>query len=126
MDKVLSQKSAVHYLHAPIDPFDQRMIEVGEGHVIYMEQSGNPDGQPVVVFHGGPGGGVARLCGGILIRRIIASSYSISADVDGRGLMPVLKTTQPGIWSGTSKKFGNFWTSKLGPFLAVVGAQRWR
>ena len=30
MDKVLSQKSAVHYLHAPIDPFDQRMIEVGE------------------------------------------------------------------------------------------------
>ena len=57
MDKVLSQKSAVHYLHPPIDPFDQRMVEVGDGHVIYMEQSGNPEGRPVIVFHGGPGGG---------------------------------------------------------------------
>jgi len=61
MDKVLSQKSAVHYLHAPIDPFDQRMIGVGGGQVIDMEQSGPPDGQPVVVFQGGPGGGALQI-----------------------------------------------------------------
>jgi proline iminopeptidase len=33
------------------------MLEVGSGHRIYVEQCGNPDGIPVVVVHGGPGGG---------------------------------------------------------------------
>lgn len=33
------------------------MIDAGEGHSLYVEQSGNPNGQPVVVLHGGPGGG---------------------------------------------------------------------
>jgi len=73
MDKVLSQKSAVHYLHAPIDPFDQRMIEVGEGHVIYMEQSGNPDGQLFLFFEGGPGGG----CSPAMRRYFDPSHYRI-------------------------------------------------
>jgi proline iminopeptidase len=57
MDKYPDQKRAVQYLYPPIDPFDQRMIDVGNGHSIYMEQCGNPSGQPVVVLHGGPGGG---------------------------------------------------------------------
>lgn len=57
MDKHSDQKRAVQYLHPPIDPFDQRMISVGQGHKIYVEQCGNPDGIPVVVLHGGPGGG---------------------------------------------------------------------
>jgi proline iminopeptidase len=30
---------------------------VGDGHQIYVEQCGNPKGMPVVVLHGGPGGG---------------------------------------------------------------------
>lgn len=33
------------------------MLDVGDGHSIYVEQSGNPDGSPVIVLHGGPGGG---------------------------------------------------------------------
>ncbi len=37
--------------------FDSRMIDRGDGHQLYVEQSGHPDGQPVVVLHGGPGGG---------------------------------------------------------------------
>ncbi len=57
MDKYPDQKRAVQYLHPPIEPFDQRMLDVGQGHKIYMEQCGNPKGIPVVVFHGGPGGG---------------------------------------------------------------------
>ena len=57
MDKYPDQKRAVQYLYPPIDPFDQRMVDVGEGHRIYMEQCGNPDGLPVVILHGGPGGG---------------------------------------------------------------------
>ncbi len=33
------------------------MLDVGQGHRIYVEQCGNPNGLPVVVLHGGPGGG---------------------------------------------------------------------
>jgi proline iminopeptidase len=57
MDKVSGQKRAVTQLYPPIDPFDQFLLDVGDGHRIYVEQCGNPDGIPVVVLHGGPGGG---------------------------------------------------------------------
>ena len=33
------------------------MLDVGDGHQIYVEESGNPDGIPVIHCHGGPGGG---------------------------------------------------------------------
>jgi proline iminopeptidase len=32
-------------------------LDVGAGHAIYWEESGNPTGLPVVILHGGPGGG---------------------------------------------------------------------
>ena len=57
MDKFPDQKRAVQYLYPPIDAFDQRMLDVGQGHTVYVEQCGNPNGIPVVVLHGGPGGG---------------------------------------------------------------------
>ena len=57
MDKDPGQKRAVQHLYPPLDPFDQRMIDMGDGHRIYMEQCGHPQGIPVLVLHGGPGGG---------------------------------------------------------------------
>ncbi|MEO8241657.1 MAG: prolyl aminopeptidase [bacterium] len=57
MDHRSGQKRATDYLYPPVDPFDQRMMEVGQGHRIYVEQCGNPAGIPVLVLHGGPGGG---------------------------------------------------------------------
>ncbi len=45
------------HLYPPIDPFDQQMLDVGNGHRIYVEQCGRRDGVPVIVLHGGPGGG---------------------------------------------------------------------
>ena len=57
MDKHSDQKRAVQYLYPPTDPYDQRMLDVGQGHRVYVEQCGNPAGIPVVVLHGGPGGG---------------------------------------------------------------------
>ncbi|MCV6597212.1 MAG: prolyl aminopeptidase [Mangrovicoccus sp.] len=57
MEQLAGTKTASQFLYPPLDPFDQRMLDVGQGHQIYMEQCGNPDGMPVVVLHGGPGGG---------------------------------------------------------------------
>lgn len=44
-------------LYPSIEPFAAGMLEVSERHSIYYEQSGNPQGKPVVFIHGGPGGG---------------------------------------------------------------------
>ncbi|WP_135502694.1 prolyl aminopeptidase [Roseovarius aestuariivivens] len=57
MDKFSGQKSAVHFLYPSVEPFDRRMLDVGDGHQVYVEQSGSKTGIPVVVLHGGPGGG---------------------------------------------------------------------
>jgi proline iminopeptidase len=57
MDQRSGQKRAVEFLYPPVDPFDQRVIDMGDGHRIYVEQCGNPQGVPVLVLHGGPGGG---------------------------------------------------------------------
>lgn len=44
-------------LYAPIEPFRQQMLDMSGGHRVYVEQCGRPDGAPVIVLHGGPGGG---------------------------------------------------------------------
>jgi len=40
-----------------IEPFEQGMLDVGHGQLIFWQTSGNPDGKPAVVVHGGPGTG---------------------------------------------------------------------
>jgi proline iminopeptidase len=40
-----------------IEPYAQGMLDVGDGQSLYWEESGNPEGKPVVFLHGGPGGG---------------------------------------------------------------------
>lgn len=44
-------------LFPEIRPFDQFMLNVGPPHELYVEQSGNPAGIPVLFLHGGPGAG---------------------------------------------------------------------
>jgi proline iminopeptidase len=44
-------------LYPEIEPYQTGLLDVGDGHRIYFEQSGNPDGMPAVYVHGGPGGG---------------------------------------------------------------------
>ncbi|MCU1397269.1 MAG: pip [Acidimicrobiales bacterium] len=41
----------------PPEPFASGWLDVGDGHVLYHEQVGNPDGTPVLYLHGGPGSG---------------------------------------------------------------------
>ncbi len=40
-----------------IEPYEAGMLDVGSGHRLYWEVSGNPAGKPAVVLHGGPGSG---------------------------------------------------------------------
>ncbi len=40
-----------------IESFAQQRLKVDDEHTLYIEQSGNPDGIPVIFLHGGPGSG---------------------------------------------------------------------
>ncbi|MDY6797700.1 MAG: prolyl aminopeptidase [Pseudomonadota bacterium] len=44
-------------LYPEIEPYARHHLVVDDIHELYLEESGNPDGMPVLVVHGGPGGG---------------------------------------------------------------------
>jgi len=44
-------------LYPSIEPYTTAMLDVGDGHSLYYELSGHPDGIPVIFVHGGPGAG---------------------------------------------------------------------
>lgn len=46
-------------MYPEIEPYDQGLLDVGDGNRVYWEVCGNPYGKPVVFVHGGPGGGCA-------------------------------------------------------------------
>ena len=48
-------------LYPPIEPYQEGKLKVSELHTIHYEESGNPQGKPVIFLHGGPGGGIAPM-----------------------------------------------------------------
>ncbi len=48
-------------LYPPLEPYANGFLRVSDLHEIYWEQCGNPDGVPIIVLHGGPGGGAMRV-----------------------------------------------------------------
>ncbi len=44
-------------LYPEVEPYLTGTLAVGDGHQIYFEECGNPQGKPAVYVHGGPGGG---------------------------------------------------------------------
>lgn len=67
-------------LYPPIEPFRTGLLEVGDGHLVHWEASGNPEGKPVVVLHGGPGSGLTPLS-----RRHFDPSAYLIVQFDQRG-----------------------------------------
>ena len=55
--KKLLVNNAVCTLYPPIEPFQTGQLDTGEGHTLYWELCGNPQGKPAVFLHGGPGSG---------------------------------------------------------------------
>lgn len=44
-------------LFPPIEPYATHALDVGDGHVLHVEECGNPHGAPLLYLHGGPGSG---------------------------------------------------------------------
>ncbi len=49
--------SSMKKLYPPIEPYKESSLKVSDLHTIHFEESGNPQGKPIVLLHGGPGGG---------------------------------------------------------------------
>ena len=48
-------------LYPPIEPYVSAMLKLDATHSMYWEQSGNPEGIPVLFLHGGPGAGATSV-----------------------------------------------------------------
>lgn len=44
-------------LYPEIEPYARGLLDVGDGHQVYWETCGNPQGKPALAVHGGPGSG---------------------------------------------------------------------
>ncbi|HXM58560.1 MAG TPA: prolyl aminopeptidase [Candidatus Dormibacteraeota bacterium] len=44
-------------LYPEIEPYDRGLLDAGDGHRLYWEVCGSPEGKPAVWLHGGPGSG---------------------------------------------------------------------
>ena len=51
----------MRFLYPPVEPHAEGMLDVGDGHRIHWEVSGNPAGKPAVFLHGGPGSGTTPM-----------------------------------------------------------------
>ena len=45
-------------LYPKIEPYNEFELNVSDLHTIHIEESGNPNGKPIIFLHGGPGGGI--------------------------------------------------------------------
>ncbi len=50
-------ENTLREFYPPIEPHSTDMLDIGGGHKMYYEESGNPNGKPALYVHGGPGGG---------------------------------------------------------------------
>lgn len=48
------------YFFPSIEPFETGNLKVGKPHQLYWEQCGNPQGEPILFLHGGPGAGCSE------------------------------------------------------------------
>jgi proline iminopeptidase len=57
MNTGLTPPSQRRGLYPAIEPFESGYLATGDGHQVYWERCGNPQGTPAVFLHGGPGAG---------------------------------------------------------------------
>jgi proline iminopeptidase len=47
----------IKQLYSPREAYKEGKLQVSDLHTIHFEESGNPQGKPILLLHGGPGGG---------------------------------------------------------------------
>lgn len=67
-------------LYPAVIPYSTRHLPVGDGHSLYVEECGRPDGLPIVILHGGPGGGASPV-----LRRFADPKHYRAVLFDQRG-----------------------------------------
>lgn len=78
----MARKTAYPDLFPHLTPYSTGFLDLSHGHQMYWEQSGNPDGVPVLFLHGGPGAGCAPSTGSFSIRKPTGLSSTTSAAPD--------------------------------------------
>jgi proline iminopeptidase len=67
-------------LFPEIVPYKSFLLRVSDDHELYITLSGNPDGQPVLIMHGGPGGSISETS-----RRYLDPELTHIIQMDQRG-----------------------------------------
>ena len=57
---MLSIKQRAKTFFECLPSYNEGYLEVGDGHSLYYEEYGNPNGRPVLFLHGGPGAGFSN------------------------------------------------------------------
>ncbi|EJU55155.1 prolyl aminopeptidase [Neisseria meningitidis] len=106
-------------------PFHSGYLQVSEIHQIYWEESGNPDGVPVIFLHGGPGAGASPECRGFFnpdVFRIViidqrgcgrSRPYACAEDNTTWDLVADIEKVREMLGIGKWLVFGGSWGSTL-------------
>ena len=101
-------------LYPPIEPYRQGMLDVGDGHHVYWELCGNPEGRPAVFLHGGPGSGSSPVH-----RRLFDPTRYNVLLFDQRGCGR--STPHAGLDANTTQHL----VADIERLRALLGAERW-
>ena len=74
----------------PIEPFDSGMLDVGQGHRLYWERCGNPEGRPALYLHGAPAADPRRARGATSTPNFTRPSSSINVAAVAAGRSPAM------------------------------------
>lgn len=59
-NKIVPITSETDMSHPITPPYNTGKLKVDNLHTLHYEQNGNPNGKPIVLLHGGPGGGISK------------------------------------------------------------------
>lgn len=117
-------------------PFHSGYLQVSEIHQIYWEESGNPDGVPVIFLHGGPGAGASPECRGFFnpdVFRIViidqrgcgrSRPYACAEDNTTWDLVADIEKVREMLGIGKWLVFGGSWGSTLSLAYAQTHPER--